>query len=111
MEAEIWRHRCPVESGEVLVDIGYILYCARRRSRAVCFVGLGIIMIYWHTLIRKVFAEREVLWQCLGGNGSIRAILRQTCAVQITLSTVTDFRVTHKEYAGVIKAQSGHIKW
>ena len=62
----------------------------------------------WYTPVRKVLEQKEVLWLCLGGNGSTRTILCQTCVV---LGTVTDFRLTHRKYAKVIKAQSSHIKW
>ena len=63
-----------------------------------------------YTPVRIVFAERKVPQPCLGGNGSTRTILCQTCAVQIMMGTVTDFRLTHREYARVIKVQSRHIK-
>ena len=48
--------------------------------------------------------------QYLGGNRSTRTILCRTCAIQIIMGTVTDFRLIHREYARVIKVQSGRIK-
>ena len=72
--------------------------------------GLGIIneQKRLYTPVRKVLAQKKVFWPFLGGNGSTRTILCQTCAV---LGKVTDFRLTHRKYARVIKAQSSHIKW
>ena len=46
-----------------------------------------------YTPVRKVLEQKKVLWLCLGGNGSTRTILCQTCVV---LGTVTDFRLTHR---------------
>ena len=60
-----------------------------------------------YTPVRKVLAQKKVLWPLLGGNRSTRTILCQTCAV---LGRVTDFRLTHRKYARVIKAQSSRIK-
>ena len=60
-----------------------------------------------YTPVRKVLAQKKVLWQFLGGNGSTRTILCQTCAV---LGRVTDFRLARERYARVIKARSSHIE-
>ena len=67
-----------------------------------------LLKTWLYTPVRKVLEQKKVLWLCLGGNGSTRTILCQTCVV---LGTVTDFRLTHRKYAKVIKAQSSHIKW